>query len=70
MKLTYQEANNLVCFAYEQQRNNPYIRLGQAIMNNLPKEVANNLVWGESDFYYFTDEDKVLESFYNECVEG
>ena len=68
-KLTQQAADNMVVFAYEQLRNNPCMRLGQIIMNHLNVEVAENLKWGETDFYYWKDEDKVLEVFYAECVE-
>ena len=69
-KLTKQAADDLVALAYETMREHPYIRLGQVIMNNLDTEVAENLVWGETDFYYWEDEDEVLEVFYRECVEG
>ena len=69
-KITQQAADNMVVFAYEQLRNNPCMRLGQVIMNNLNVEVAENLSLGETDFYYWEDEDKVLEVFYRECVEG
>ena len=72
-KLTQQAADNLVVFAYEQLSNNPCMRLGQVIMNNLNVEVAENLSWyatPQTDFYYWKDEDKVLEVFYRECVEG
>lgn len=68
-KLTQQAADNMVVFAYEQLRNNPCMRLGQIIMNHLNVEVAENLKWGETDFYYWTSEEDVLEVFYRECVE-
>jgi len=74
-KLTQQAADDMVVFAYEQLRNNPCMRLGQIIMNHLNVEVAENLKWGDikngvpqTDFYYWKDEDKVLEVFYRECV--
>ena len=75
VKMTKQAADNLVSFAYEQQRNHPYMRLGQLIMNHLDVEVVVNLTWGDTntpqtDFYYWEDNAKVLETFYKECVEG
>lgn len=68
-KLTKQAADELVSCAMLVIEGHPYIRLGQAISNILDKSVAENLVWGETDFYYWSNDALVLETFYRECVE-
>ena len=71
-KLTKEYADCIVVYAQLVVKQNPCMRLGQVIMNNLNVEVAENLSWyatPQTDFYYWTDEDKVLEVFYRECVE-
>jgi len=68
IKLTHQQANELLGKVYKQRRISPSYRLGQGIFNLLPEDLAE-YIRDTNDFFYWTDEDKVLEVFYRECVE-
>lgn len=62
MKLSQTELNNYIVIASQQVAVNPYYRFGQALWNVLPNEVTQNLHGKkELDFFYWTDENKVME---------
>jgi hypothetical protein len=46
----------------------PTYRLGQAIFNLLPKEVSDTIYMTELDFFFWTDDNKVLQVFYDNLV--
>ncbi|AHK11592.1 hypothetical protein S140_185 [Shewanella sp. phage 1/40] len=69
-KITIHQSVELLNLARKQMASEPTYRLGQAIFNLLPKTVSDNIRCTTNDFFYWTDEGKVLEVFYTECVEG
>lgn len=69
IKLTHQQANELLGKVFKKRNICPSYRLGQGIFNLLPDDLAE-YIRDTNDFFYWTDEDKVLEVFYAECVEG
>lgn len=68
-KLTQEQAQELLLRAYELRRQYPSLRLGQTIMNLMTLKQLSNVIGSESDFYNWTDEDAVMETFYKFCVE-
>lgn len=64
-----EDAALLVIAARNQVRQQPYIRLGQALFNLLPAEVYAYFTGTKNDFFYWTDEQKVLQVFWTEYVE-
>lgn len=68
-KLTKQEALELLNEVYAYCYTLKGYRLGQAIFNLLPQEIYNKFVDTDNDFFYWTDEEKVLQVFWTEYVE-
>jgi hypothetical protein len=68
-KLTPLQAQELLVIACNQMKDVPSYRLGQAIFNLLPKTVSDHIWCTPNDFFYWQDEDKVMEVFMRECVE-
>jgi hypothetical protein len=68
MKLTQKQAQSILETANIQMQQVPTYRLGQAIFNLLPKEVSDTIWRTELDFFFWTDEDKVLQVFYDNLV--
>lgn len=69
MKLKVEEALTLVKNARQYVEKFSYCRFGQALFNSLPKDVANSHAGKEMDFFYWLDDEKVLECFYANYVE-
>ena len=72
MKLTHQQAIQIVIKVRNDIKKCPSYRLGQGIYNELREysEIEKKLFKTENDFFYWIDEEKVLECFYRECVEN
>ena len=68
MKLTQKQAQNILETANIQMQQVPTYRLGQAIFNLLPKEVSDTIYLTELDFFFWTDDNKVLQVFYDNLV--
>ncbi len=69
MKLKVDQAVTLVKNAREYADRFSYCRFGQALFNSLPKDIANTHEGKETDFFYWLDDEKVLECFYQHYVE-
>lgn len=69
MKLTHQQANEILGKVFKHRKACPDYRLGQGIFNLLPDNLAE-YIRDTNDFFYWTDEGKVLDVFYAECVDG
>ena len=70
-KLTKEQAAQTLKTAYEHvhlNRSAKY-RLGQAIWNILPDELTTHFHGTEHDFFYWTDEAKVINVFMDKYVE-
>ena len=67
-KLTYTEAQNIYLKASAEviKYNHCKYRLGQAIWNLLPVSVAEQHRYRLTDFFYWNDEQKVLDCFFSE----
>lgn len=62
MKLSQTELDNYINIATQQVAANPYYRFGQALWNILPNEVTKDLHGKkELDFFYWTDDNAVME---------
>lgn len=72
MKLTKQQAEELISEAQKLTAKNPSLRYGQALFNPLPGGVGDHLIGTDKDFFYWSNKeiDKILEVFYAECVEN
>lgn len=75
IKLTQLEAVNTLIKAEKQKSENPWLRSGQALWNNIPNKylqqyVANDYGYQrEVDFFEETDYDIVLNKFFKYFVE-
>lgn len=69
MKLSYAEALSISQQAYQQVQVTPTYRLGQGITNLLPKELWEETNQTDLDFFYWLDNEKVLNTFYSEYVD-
>lgn len=58
----------LVLAARKEVKQYPHLRFGQALFNLLPNEVYAYFTGTKNDFFYWTDEDKVLQVFCTEYV--
>lgn len=68
MKLTLTQAQTILETANIQMQQVPTYRLGQAIFNLLPKGVSDTIYMTELDFFFWTDDNKVLQVFYDNLV--
>lgn len=68
MKLTLTQAQSILETANTQMQQVPTYRLGQAIFNLLPEELANTIRGTERDFFYWIDDNKVFQVFYDNLV--
>lgn len=70
-KLTQQEANDLVVEAWRlvKEYESAKYRFGQALYNLLPEELYKHYHMTAYDFFYWSNSDQVLESFYKYFVE-
>ena len=70
LKLTQDEAQALLIQVGEKSALIPSYRLGQGIYNALGDNLAS-IVWNtELDFFYWTDDNLVMEVFYKHFVRG
>lgn len=72
MKLTYEEMNAYIKVAWIQVEYGKeyHYQFGQALYNLLPNYVTQQIYQTEFDFFYWTDDNKVLEVAYNQlCKE-
>lgn len=70
LKLTQDGAQALLLKVGEQIAGWPSYRLGQAIYNAMGDNLAS-IVWNtELDFFYWTDDNLVMEVFYKHFVRG
>lgn len=69
MKLTIMDANKLINKANEEVRANKSYRFGQALWNSLPKELIEDEVGTDKDFFYLEDRSAILRAFYTNFVE-
>jgi hypothetical protein len=69
-KLTQEQAQILLLKAYDEKRTFPSLRLGQAIMNLMTLRQMSTVIGSDRDFYNWKDEEKVLECFYQYCVDA
>ncbi len=67
-KLNINDANNIILEAKKQVSQTPGYRLGQAIMNLLPKDLYTEITGTKHDFFFTIDEDLALTMFYEWCV--
>ena len=71
LKLTQDEAQALLSKVREQIAGCPSYRLGQGIYNLLRETPLADIVWNtELDFFYWTDDNLVMETFYKHFVRG
>lgn len=68
MKLTIKQAVDIVEWSRRNTEGGK-LRLGQVLFNALPESTSNLVYLTPNDFFYWLDEEKVLATFYNECVE-
>lgn len=68
-KLTQEQAQTLLLRAYDERVTYPSLRLGQAIMNLMSLRQMSTVIGSDRDFYNWHDEEKVLQTFYQYCVE-
>lgn len=64
-----EDAALLVMAARKEVKQHPHLRFGQALFNLLPNEVYAYFTGTKNDFFYWTDEKKVLQVFWTEYVE-
>ncbi len=71
LKLTQDGAQALLLKVGEQIAGCPSYRLGQGIYNLLRETPLADIVWQtELDFFYWTDDNLVMETFYEHFVRG
>lgn len=68
-KLTYEQAVKLVEQASQESTEMKFYRFGQALWNLIPTEVSNPWHMTEYDFFYWVDNARVVEVFYQHYVE-
>lgn len=69
VKLTYQEAQQVLRKAYAMQMKTQSVRFGQALWNSLPNELTRKLTGTDADFYYEQSDQIAHEKFYEYFVE-
>lgn len=71
LKLTQDGAQALLLKVGEQIAGCPSYRLGQGIYNLLRETPLADIVWQTGlDFFYWTDDNLVMETFYKHFVRG
>ena len=68
-KLTYEQAIKLVEQASQESTEIQHYRFGQVLWNLIPNEVSNQFHMTDKDFFFWVDNTKVIEVFYNHYVE-
>ena len=68
-KLTHEQATKLVEQASQESLQNRGYRFGQALWNLLPDETTKNVLGTTRDFFYWKDNAKVIETFYEYFVD-
>ena len=68
-KLTYAQAGKLVEQASQESLQNRDYRFGQALWNMLPAEMTEDILGTTRDFFYWKDNAKVIETFYEFFVD-
>lgn len=69
IKLTYEQAVKLVDRAAKESTEVKHYRFGQALWNLLPVEMTKELLGTTRDFFYWVDNARVVEVFYEHFVE-
>ena len=69
IKLTYEQAVKLVDRAAKESTEVKHYRFGQALWNLMPSEVTDEFLLTEYDFFYWVDNARVVEVFYEHFVE-
>ena len=69
-KLTYAQATKLVEQASQESLQNRDYRFGQALWNLLPAEMTKEFLGTTKDFFYWKDNAKVIETFYEFFVDN
>ena len=69
-KLTYTQAAELVEQASQESLQNRDYRFGQALWNLLPAEITKEFLGTTRDFFYWKDNAKVIETFYEYFVDN
>lgn len=70
IKLTPMQAYNLAQQASQEANENKHYRFGQALWNLLPKEVREPFYMTDKDFFFWTDNTKVIDVFYENFVDN
>lgn len=65
LKLSGLDLHNIFVQVWDQMREEPSYRLGQSVFNLLPQELCRLITRTELDFFYWTNNDKVIECLYN-----
>ncbi len=68
-KISILEANLLILEAKKQVSQTPTYRLGQGVMNLLPKDLYTEITGTKHDFFHETDDAEALATFYEYCVD-
>lgn len=68
-RLGHDEAQLLLNKTYQDLAEHPSLRFGQALYNNLPKDIAAEINNGPNDFFYEKDLNKVMDMFIVGCCE-
>ena len=68
-KLTYAQAGKLVEQASKESLQHRNYRFGQALWNLLPVDWAEHYLFTDKDFFYWKDNAKVIETFYEYFVD-
>ena len=69
-KLTHAQAAELVEQASQESLQNRDYRFGQALWNLLPAEITKEFLGTTKDFFYWKDNAKVIETFYEFFVDN
>ena len=69
-KLTYAQAVELVEQVSQESLQNRGYRFGQALWNLIPNEVSEPFWTTDKDFFYWKDNAKVIETFYEFFVDN
>lgn len=69
-KLTHAQAAELVEQASQESLQNRDYRFGQALWNLLPAEMTKEFLGTTRDFFYWKDNAKVIETFYEFFVDN
>ena len=69
-KLTHAQASELVEQASQESLQNRDYRFGQALWNLIPAEMTKEFLGTTRDFFYWRDNAKVIETFYEYFVDN